>query len=215
MQELARAPGYYAILPARVRYDRRLAPMERILYAEITALAQADGSCWARNQYFCNLYGVAEPTVRRWVASLQKYGYISSELMTKNNKIVGRRITLVSQPAETAQNRADGAKNDAETAQNRAAYNRYNNTSNNNTPLPPKGECDESERMFGIFWSAYPRKADKKKPSAPGEKSNTWTSSFHGSWRRWSGRSKPSSGPSAASSRCRQPGSTGSGGKTI
>lgn len=32
-------PGFFAILPANVRYDNRLKAQEKILYAEITALS--------------------------------------------------------------------------------------------------------------------------------------------------------------------------------
>lgn len=166
MQEVQSKPGYYAILPAGVRYDKRLAPMERILYAEITALAQKDGSCWAKNSYFCELFEASESTVRRWVSNLQKCGYILTEPVTENGKIIGRRIFLNPQPSEPAQNRADRLKMSGETAQNQAVYYRKNNTSNNNTPLPPEGECDgasQSDRLFEIFWKHYPRKADKKK----------------------------------------------------
>lgn len=34
-------PGYYAILPAVVRYDDRLRPNGKLLYAEITAMGTA------------------------------------------------------------------------------------------------------------------------------------------------------------------------------
>ena len=36
-------PGFFAILPASVRYDRRLKPAEKIFYAEITSLADKTG----------------------------------------------------------------------------------------------------------------------------------------------------------------------------
>ena len=37
---LCRKPGYWAVLPARVRYDEELRPNAKLIYAEITALAQ-------------------------------------------------------------------------------------------------------------------------------------------------------------------------------
>ena len=49
-------PSYYAILPANVRYDKNLKPMEKILYAEITALSNKNGYCSASNSYFAKLY---------------------------------------------------------------------------------------------------------------------------------------------------------------
>ena len=47
--------SYYGILPANVRYDKRLKPMEKILYSEITALANVYGYCYAENSYFKTL----------------------------------------------------------------------------------------------------------------------------------------------------------------
>ena len=32
-------PNYYAIIPATIRYDNNLKPAEKLLYGEITALA--------------------------------------------------------------------------------------------------------------------------------------------------------------------------------
>lgn len=166
-QEVSRRPGYYAILPARVRYDKRLAPMERIMYAEITALAQVDGACWARTEYFCRLYDVAESTVYRWLSKLQKCGYIATQQMDKNGLIVGRRITLISEPSAPSQKSEDVLpKTSTASSQKEEDYNRKNNLIKNNTPLPPTGEAGalaDREKLFETFWARYPRKADKKK----------------------------------------------------
>lgn len=47
-------PGFYAILPASVRYDNRLKAAEKIFYAEITALSDQSGYCYAGNSYFAS-----------------------------------------------------------------------------------------------------------------------------------------------------------------
>lgn len=78
-------PGFYAILPASVRYDNRLKPAEKIFYAEITALANQAGYCYAGNSYFSQLYGVDERTVRRWVQHLQQYGYADVSYAREGN----------------------------------------------------------------------------------------------------------------------------------
>lgn len=73
-------PTYYSVLPAEVRYDKRLKPSEKLLYAEITALTSKTGKCWATNKYFAELYDVDVLTVSRWVSNLRDCGYIEVEL---------------------------------------------------------------------------------------------------------------------------------------
>ncbi len=73
-------PNYYGILPANVRYDKRICPNAKILYAEITALTQKEGHCWATNGYFAKLYDVAPSTVSSWIGELRDAGYITVEI---------------------------------------------------------------------------------------------------------------------------------------
>lgn len=42
-------PEYYGILPAKVRYDERLKPMEKILFSELIVLSNMKGYCYANN----------------------------------------------------------------------------------------------------------------------------------------------------------------------
>ena len=83
-------PNYFGILPANVRYDKKLKPMEKILYTEITALANSKGYCYATNSYFANLYDVHKNTAGTWINKLEKLGYIKSKIIyetgTKNVK---------------------------------------------------------------------------------------------------------------------------------
>jgi len=85
-------PNYYAIIPANVRYDKRLTPTARLLYGEITALCNKEGFCWAKNDYFSNLYDVSNRTVIRWIGQLQELGYLVVEANKSENK---RKISLV------------------------------------------------------------------------------------------------------------------------
>jgi hypothetical protein len=78
-------PNYYAILTAEVRYDNRLRPNVKLLYAEITALCNMNGQCFASNKYFSELYGKSKGSISGWINELVKYGYISTEYTYKNN----------------------------------------------------------------------------------------------------------------------------------
>jgi hypothetical protein len=65
-------PSYYAQIPSYVRYDKSLSPMARLLFGEITALANKEGYCWATNNYFADLYDVEPTTVSEWIGQLAK-----------------------------------------------------------------------------------------------------------------------------------------------
>lgn len=77
-------PSYYAIIPADVRYDKKLRPNAKLLYGEITALCSQEGYCWADNSYFANLYQVDNKTISRWISSLESCGYLSIEHFPNN-----------------------------------------------------------------------------------------------------------------------------------
>lgn len=89
-------PNFYGIMPANVRYDKNLKPMEKILYTEITALSNKEGYCFASNSYFGELYEVNKKTVSIWVNNLEKQGYIKIVLIYKQGtkEITERRIYI-------------------------------------------------------------------------------------------------------------------------
>lgn len=88
--------SYYAVLPANVRYDKNITPNAKLLYAEITALCNDKGYCWAGNAYFAELYGVTKTSISNWISSLQKNGYIDIQLIYKENskEIQSRHISI-------------------------------------------------------------------------------------------------------------------------
>lgn len=95
MEELTQR-NYYAILPANVRYDKNITPNAKLLYAEITALCNDKGYCWAGNAYFAELYGVTKTSISNWISSLQKNGYIDVQVIYKENskEIQSRHISI-------------------------------------------------------------------------------------------------------------------------
>lgn len=84
-------PGYYAIIPADVRYDDRIPANAKLLYGEISALIGKDGFCFASNQYFANIYGCTPVTIARLVSKLEEAGYIKRELERDQSGQVARR----------------------------------------------------------------------------------------------------------------------------
>lgn len=90
-------PAYYAIITADVRYDKRLTPNAKLLYAEITALANQKGYCWSTNSYFAELYGVSNTSVSKWISQLIEFNYLESELIYKEGtkEILYRYLSLI------------------------------------------------------------------------------------------------------------------------
>lgn len=88
--------GYYAVIPANVRYDKNIPANAKLLYGEITALANDKGYCWASNSYFAELYEVSKETISRWISKLEKSGYVNVQIIYKNNtkEIIERRIYI-------------------------------------------------------------------------------------------------------------------------
>tara|TARA_R110002050_G_scaffold41741_2_gene100906 strand:+ start:1557 stop:2162 length:606 start_codon:yes stop_codon:yes gene_type:complete len=89
-------PNYYAILTSEVRYNQNLTPNAKLLYAEITALINMNGVCFASNSYFANLYGKSKTTVSKWVSELVKEGFVEVKLTYKEGtkEIENRYITI-------------------------------------------------------------------------------------------------------------------------
>lgn len=89
-------PGYYAIIPADVRYDDGIPPNAKLLYGEISALIGKDGFCYASNAYFMKLYGFSDPTISRLISQLEKAGYIKRDLEKDEKGQVKRRKLYLS-----------------------------------------------------------------------------------------------------------------------
>ena len=77
-------PSYYAIIPASVRYDKSVCANAKLLYGELTALANQLGYCYSSNEYFRDLYQVKRiATISGWIAQLKNAGYIKVEYAGK------------------------------------------------------------------------------------------------------------------------------------
>lgn len=121
-------PSYFAIIPANVRYNKKLTAYERLLYGEITALSNKTGECWASNNYFASLYEVTPQAISKMLGNLAKMKYITIELEYKNKQVVKRTIKL----AGVSTYDLEVSKYDLEGYQHTI---KENNTSNNNTSI--------------------------------------------------------------------------------
>ncbi|CAM3204963.1 helix-turn-helix domain-containing protein [Pediococcus acidilactici] len=173
-------PNYYAIIPASVRYDRKLQPNAILLYGEITALTKKDGYCWAGDSYFADLYEVAKSTVQTWLKRLEQRGHIIRTVVYKDGsrQIKQRRITITDSLTHNPNTYAK--KLDNPTPENKGTYAKNldnpipenwgdsitTSTTNNNTNInknrakPPKPVAHRDQ--FESLWTLYPNKKGKE-----------------------------------------------------
>ena len=169
-------PGYWAVLPARVRYDEELPASAKLLYAEISSLTDQTGYCFASNAYFEQLYGLSTETIVRLLRALEKRGYIRRE-DAKGGKSQ-RRIYAGINPAAAAPEdplskmTIPPVKNDYTPLSKMTPPTSVseNNTSKPiNPPEAPQGAAGGEkpkiwdEEAFEALWRLYPKKKDKAK----------------------------------------------------
>lgn len=181
-------PNYYSILTANVRYDRELKANEKLLFSEITALANKNGYCTATNNYFANLYGKSKTTISNWINHLKERGYLKVYLEKDGSQIIGRKLYPVAEPVKE--------KNNTPIKENNNTYSRkeqegikenfkppikekfkenitsINNTSiNNNIRASDNAQAQIPKELtqtqiieieFEKLWALYPRKQGKK-----------------------------------------------------
>ena len=86
-------PSYFAIIPANVRYDKRIPAGAKLLYGEVTALSNQKGYCFASNGYFSDLYGCTPQAISKWFKQLEKAGHVSISYH-ENGGQTERRVSI-------------------------------------------------------------------------------------------------------------------------
>ena len=172
-------PNYFGILPANVRYDKKLKPMEKILYTEITALANSKGYCYATNSYFANLYDVHKNTAGTWINNLEKLGYIKSKIIyeTGTKNVKERQlfiVTPINEKIDTYQQKdCDPINEKIDTPINEKIEDnntRYNNTRYNNKKINKKEKVEiesvyKSKEFKKAFYDFVDMRKSIKKPA--------------------------------------------------
>lgn len=89
-------PNYYSILPATVRYDKELTDKAKLIYSEITSLANKTGECWVSNEYLMNLFNTSSRTINRIIKQLKEKQYINIEYIHNgSSKEIEKRIIKI------------------------------------------------------------------------------------------------------------------------
>lgn len=156
--------GYYAIIPANVRYDESLTPNAKLLYGEITALCNEKGYCWATNGYFAELYNVSKVSISKWIGSLKDAGYVSVEMEQDRGtkQILNRYIRLLN----------GGIKEKLNTPQRKVKDPIKEKFKDNNTVNTTSNITVNNIDHFESFWTVYPRKVGKAQARKAWDKLN-------------------------------------------
>ena len=168
-------PGFWAVLPAAVRYDPELPSTAKLLYAEISALTDQRGYCFAPNSYFMKLYGISERTLQDHLRALKSRGYIrvtDGDGGKNLRKIYAGINPLSAPPAENCG--GSRKKLRGSPAENCGDNNIENNQREQNPQKAPQGGRRERKKSgpkdtaewkperFSGFWEYYPRHTSKQ-----------------------------------------------------
>lgn len=166
-------PGYWAVIPAGVRYDPELPPSAKLLYAEISSLTDAAGYCFASNAYFERLYDLSERTIIRLLRILERRGWIRTEENTggkATRKIyagVNPAAGAAADPLTKMSVPPDKNVSTTLTKMSPPTINKKINNKSISSPQSPPGGGDGSgiwdKEAFDRFWAMYPKKRDKAK----------------------------------------------------
>lgn len=73
---------YPIAIPFIVLHDKRLSDFEKLLYAEIAALADENGICCESNNHFSFFYDVTNAHVSTSIKHLAQNGYVEVEILS-------------------------------------------------------------------------------------------------------------------------------------
>ena len=163
-------PSYWAVLPATVRYDDKIPASAKLIFAEISALTEKRGFCYASNEYLMQLFGVSERTLQRHLKALEGRGYIS--ILDGEGGAGRRKIYAGINPL------ANPVKNDGVTpsklspnpVKNVTHIKKRNDKSTDPPKAPqgagagfvPKEAPDWKPERFAAFWKYYPLHKSKQ-----------------------------------------------------
>ena len=153
--------AFWGVIPAPVRGDQTLTDKAKLLYADLSALADEKGYCWASNEYLAQLYKCGERTISRCIAQLAELGFIRIETVPikGGRKSTERRIFLG--VFGTGKSDLVGVDKNGEATPYCNSYGITGmNKRNDNNPHTPKGGMWRSvpkwkPDRFEKFWEYY------------------------------------------------------------
>ena len=159
MDEQARQPAYWAVLPAEILYDPALPDKTKLLYAVISTLTYETGYCWASNAYLCRKLDMSDRTLQRNLKLLISRGFI--EIQDGDGGSKTRKIYSGINPLSIPPTKMSGGpdKNVGGTPDKNVGESiKERSEKKNRTPKAPKGASAPEYRpeIFERFWTLYP-----------------------------------------------------------
>ncbi|MEI0491435.1 helix-turn-helix domain-containing protein [Brachyspira intermedia] len=142
--------NYYTIIPSVVRYDKRLKPLSKLIYGEITALTNDKGYSWANNNYFAEIYSVSKDTISRAIRQLEEYNYIkciydkSKQNNEKRKIYLNKKLSIAKMPIRCSKNSTDGIDKKVED------NNKDNNLNNKESESDNEKDSDKINKTDNI-----------------------------------------------------------------
>lgn len=164
-------PAYWAVLPAQVRYDAQLPAAAKLIYAEISALTEKTGFCFASNEYLTSLFQISERTLQRHLNALRDRGYIQ---ITDGDGGAGRRKIYAGVNPLANPDKNDGVtptKLSPNPDKNVTHINKSINREDQDPPIVPQRGTRRAEipdyepEWFEAFWKAFPPMSGGRKPA--------------------------------------------------
>ncbi len=86
--------GYLAYIPSPVLHHDTLSANAKLFYAEITALSNKFGYCFASNAFLAEQFKMSERTASRLISELEEHRFITVKIVknAQTGKVEGRRI---------------------------------------------------------------------------------------------------------------------------
>lgn len=83
--EKPRVAGYYCVVPHYILEDPKISSTAKLIYGEISSLANKFGYCYATNKHFCKLLGLKTNTIQKAIVQLKEAKYIRVEVSKKSD----------------------------------------------------------------------------------------------------------------------------------
>ena len=154
----------YSVIPARVRDDHTLRPNAKLLYGELSALAQAEGYCWAWNARLADTLGIAKRTVEDLLKQLRDRGHIHIEVERdpESQEVLCRKIWICGPPGSSVPPPAKNGgrvlpKSGGPPAKNGGENNTGNSTGEYPPYNPPRGASQRKSAASGPMPRKRPR----------------------------------------------------------